>query len=380
VLLKRLHLYHFRNLAEQELEFPPQGVAVVGGNAQGKSNLLEAIYYLETLRSFRGARDEQLVTFGEEVFRLVAILGEGNEGEGGAVELTAAFQRRGRKKKVTLDRVQPPRLGDGLGRLGAVLFSPADVALVSGPPSERRRFLDILLSLNVPGYLLALQRFRHVLDQRNAALREGSPPAALHAWDGVLVSSGAAVTAHRRRWVLRWRDAFAGYYRDVSGRVGATLAYRTDLEPPDAGAGEGEELEAVKAAYAGALAASRERERRMGVTVVGPHRDELVMRLEGEGPGADLRDFGSGGQRRTAALALRLVEADTIRERRGTEPVMLLDDAFAELDEGRSGRILELLDRPGSGQVILTAPREADVRLRRESLPRWGIREGVVLR
>lgn len=372
-VLTHLSLRNFRNLGSQELEFPPEGVALVGENAQGKSNLLEAVYYLETFRSFRGAPDEQVTAFGCPFFRVVGQVSEGGVG-GRGTEVAAAWQRDGRRKRVTVDGAEPERLGDGLGRVGAVLFSPSDVALVSGGPAERRRFLDILLSLNVPGYLRALQRYRQVLAQRNAALRDGASSPAVRAWDGPLAQAGAEVARRRAEWVGVRSGAFRDYYATISGGAGAILGYRSNL------AGAVEVGVGWEERFRTALEEGMERDRRLGSTGTGPHRDELSIRLEGEGRGMDLRDFGSGGQRRTAALALRLVEADTLREARGREPLLLLDDAFAELDEGRSRRILELLDRPGTGQVILTAPREADVRLRRETLPRWGISGGVVVR
>src|SRR5690606_19519518 len=147
--LSSLRLTNFRNFQEQRLSIPADGVAIVGDNGQGKTNLLEAIYYLEIFRSFRGAPDEQLVRFGEEVFRV-----EGRvEGDGDSRTVAAAFDRRQRRKKVTVDGVEATRLGDALGRVGVVIFSPSDVALVAGSPSVRRRFLDILLSLAKPRYL-----------------------------------------------------------------------------------------------------------------------------------------------------------------------------------------------------------------------------------
>lgn len=383
MVLNHLSLKHFRNLGSQDLEFPSEGVAVVGENAQGKTNLLEAIYYLETFRSFRGNRDDQLVQFGEPFFRIAAELSGGADGD--RAEVAAAFQRQGKRKRVTVDGREPERLGDGLGRVGAILFSPADVGLVSEGPAERRRFLDILLSLNRPGYLGSLQRFRQVINQRNAALREGSPASLVRIWDAPLVEAGVAVTVARREWVAGRSEAFSRYYRAVSGRDGATMVHRSSI-PAGEGKGEDEAAadvgleERLREGYLRALDEGMDRDRRMGTTHVGPQRDEVVIRLEGAGPGLDVRDYGSGGQRRTAALALRLVEADTVRDARGSPPLILLDDVFAELDEGRSRRILEFLEGPEAGQVVLTAPRESDVKVKRESLPRWGIRDGMVLR
>jgi DNA replication and repair protein RecF len=370
VRLSELQLRHYRNLAVQELDLPPEGVAIVGENAQGKTNLLEAIYYLETFRSFRGARDDRLVAFDQEVFRVVGSLA-GQDVD--RVDVAAAFQLRGKQKKVTVNGEEPERLGDALGRLAAVIFTPADVGLVSQGPGARRRFLDILLSLNAPGYLTALQSFRQILGQRNAALRNGRAGDTVHIWDQGLAESGAVVLEERRRWVERWSGAFSEYYLRVSGTRVGRMGYRPGVSLESAGGREG-----VVLSYRSALAEAREKETRLGTTVVGPHRDDLMLTVEEESGERDLREYGSGGQQRTAALALRLVEAATIREARKQEPVVLMDDVFAELDPGRSERILDLMEEEETGQVLLTAPKESDVRFRRDTLPRWRIRSGAV--
>lgn len=369
--LSDLQIRHFRNLAEQELHLPAQGVAIVGENAQGKTNLLEAIYYLETFRSFRGSPDPQLVAFEEDLFRLRGRLTDPVDGN--QVEVTAAFQTRGRKKKVTVDGQEPQRLGDGLGRLAAVIFSPADVGLVSDGPGARRRFLDIVLSLNVPGYLQSLQQFRQILTQRNAALKNGQRPESIRAWDEGLVARGARVMAERVRWTEEWQGGFASYFRRVSGTQEGRLGYAPGLSMEGA-----RTPEEIASAYREALRVSRDRELRLGSTVVGPQRDDLTLVVEEGGEERDLRRFGSGGQQRTGALALRLVEAATIRQARGQEPIVLMDDVFAELDPGRSERVLALMEEEETGQVLITVPKEGDIKLRRDSIPRWRIREGVV--
>ncbi|NNF13473.1 MAG: DNA replication/repair protein RecF [Gemmatimonadetes bacterium] len=397
--LSRLVLRHFRNLQNQELELPSEGVALIGDNAQGKSNFLEAIYYLETLRSFRSARDDQLVRFGEDVFRIVGTAesdgsagdGDGDGGaegdgdtaqgdRGGPTEIAAAFQQRGRKKKVTIDGQEAERLTDALGRLSAVIFSPADVELVSGGPSERRRFLDIVLSLNERGYMKSLQDYRKILQRRNAALKAGAPTSSVAAWEPGLVRSGAEVMAARRRWVHAKCAAFGDYYAAVSDEARAVMSYAPDVSIPPGAESEGAASteEAIADAFREALHDSFERERRRGVTVVGPHRDDVRLRLEDGDEGMDLRDYGSGGQRRTAALALKLVEAMTIRQHRSRNPMILLDDVFAELDPGRSERVLELMEHEEIGQVVITAPKDADVRIRRDQLTRWRIADGVI--
>jgi len=368
VRLTSLSLRNFRNLAAQQLEFPPEGVTIIGPNAQGKTNLLEAIYYLETLRSFRGAPDAQLVQFGADHFRVAAEL-EGVP-SGAPTQVAAAFQKAEKRKRVHLDGSPVDRLGDGLGQLAAVVFSPADVALINGGPTERRRHLDVLLSLNHPGYLAAAQRYRQALAQRNAALRSGAPWDAISAWDAGLIGPGAELIAARDEWVTRWSGRFTELYTAVSGGESAGMAYRPQVHL--------EEGETWEDAFTRQLAAGEDRDRRMGNTGTGPHRDELRFTLLADGVAPTVRDFGSGGQRRTAALALRLVEAETIRECRGRDPIVLLDDVFAELDAARCERIQELLDRDWVGQVILTAPKAADVRLRQGALVRWSIERGVV--
>jgi DNA replication and repair protein RecF len=254
-----------------------------------------------------------------------------------------------------------------------VIFSPADVELVSGGPKERRRFLDIVLSLNEPGYLGALQDYRRVLASRNASLKEGHSRSVVIAWDEGLARAGAVVVKARRDWIEAGSPSFDEYYARVSNGARATMTYKSSV--PLGGACTEEEL---REAFRVVLGESMERDRRFGTTSVGPHRDDVRLQVDGERDGLDLRDYGSGGQRRTAALALRLVEARTIRERRRSLPLILLDDVFAELDAGRSERVMELMEAEEVGQVLLTAPRESDVRLRRDTLARWHISSGVI--
>lgn len=370
--LSALRLTNYRNFTELRFELPRSGVAIVGNNGQGKTNLLEAIYYLEIFRSFRGAPDDQLVRFGTEVFRV-----EGRV-ETGEVPITvaAAYDRRQKRKKVSVDGVEPPRIGDALGRLGAVIFSPSDVSIVSGSPAGRRRFLDIVLSLTEPRYLEDLQRYRQILLQRNALLRQGATPMLVTAWNEALIESGSRITAARVRWTRARQAAFTARVGEISGGTQATLELESSpqLEMEE----DAESPGGVAEHFRESLERAMEREVRRGMTLVGPHRDDLRIRAASGGGGewVDLRLFGSGGQQRTAAVALRMVEAETLRERSGSQPVILLDDVFAELDVGRSRRILEWVEREHSPQVILTAPKEGDFELRGGSLPLWRIEQG----
>ena len=362
----------FRNLGEQKISFPPEGVAVIGGNAQGKSNLLEAIYYLETFRSFRGARLEHLITFGEDVFRIAGEVVSENGVGGSTTEVAAAYEASSRRRRVTIDGAEPERIGDAIGRLGAVIFSPGDVGIVNEGPVRRRRFLDVALSLNEKGYLVALQAFRHALAQRNAALRANQVEAVVRAWDEPLARSAATVMGARHQWVSEWRDAFRGYYEEVSGGDSATMTYVPKVVA-DAWDDDGL-YEACRDSLEGRWAVDLRRQN----TSAGPHRDELLFMLSDGENEVEVREFGSGGQRRTVALALRLVEGDVIRRARDSAPVLLLDDAFSELDDARRERVLGLMGQDRFGQVIMTAPKESDLLLGGDGLPRWGIHEGRI--
>lgn len=374
--LGHLTLLNYRNFGKLECEFPRPGVAIIGPNGSGKTNLLEAIYYLEVFRSFRGVPDSQLVRFGDDVFRVEGALSDGCE------TVAAAYDRSRRIKKVEVGKQEVERISDGIGRLGVAVFRLEDIEIIRGGPKSRRRFLDVALSLAAPTYLTALQRYRALLGQRNEALRRGVSRDELSAWSEGLIEAGATITAMRQRWVLEGRDRYARYYEIVSDGDRADLRYSSSIARGAgvrAGPDDPEDRDVWQDRFREALAESADRERRRAMTVVGPHRDDLWFPLEvGETP-RDLRGYGSSGQQRTAALALRLLEADRIQEGLDREPLYLLDDVFAELDDGRSRRLLELFETGRSGQVILTAPKAGDVELRGGDLDRWRIKNGRVL-
>jgi DNA replication and repair protein RecF len=355
LVCQEIRLRQFRNFAELELHFPSAGAAIIGDNGAGKTNLLEAVQYLEMFRSFRGAADDQLVRFGAEAFHVRGRFADLATGR--VMEISAGYEPRSRRKRVVIDGVETERLGDAIGHTGSVIFSPSDVEIVSGGPAERRRFLDIVLSLNSRGYLQALQRYRHVLRQRNAALREGVTSDALLAWNAGLMDSGATVIQARARWVVEHASRFTQLYSAIGGAE-ALLAYDADIST-----GLHAAVDEIRSAFEERLHRVSHRERERGVTLAGPHRDDLSLLLRTADGAVDLRQYGSGGQRRTGAIVLRMVEAETVRAARGFQPMLLLDDVFAELDPGRSRRIIELLGSDGHGQVLLTAPKATDVLL-----------------
>jgi DNA replication and repair protein RecF len=353
----------FRNLASVDAALPPDGVAILGENGHGKTNFLEALYYLEILRSFRGARDSDLVRFGSGGFHLSASLGGSR-----SHDVAAGFDRPTKRKKVTIDGAEPDRLADAIGAFPAVIFSPADVDLIAGSPSERRRFLDVMLSLGSRGYLGALQRYRAALARRNAALRDANgarDPAAIEVWEPTLAQSGAVLTVARQRWTEEHGSSFASLCEAIGERAAGALHYESALRGS---------LPDVQQELANALARKRASDVQRGMTQSGPHRDDLRITLEGR----DMRAFGSAGQQRTAAIVLRLLEASTLREASGAEPVILLDDPFAELDQRRTTRILGLLQHDSRSQIVLAIPRASDIPEDLTRLERWHVRDGEI--
>jgi DNA replication and repair protein RecF len=363
-----LSLRDFRNFERLELEFPVEGLVLVGENGQGKTNLLEAAYYLSLLRSMRGTRDVDVTRFGSAGFFIDAKVCALD-----AHEISVGFERASRRKRVRRDGVVVERISDALGTLPAVMFSPADVELVSGAPNARRRFLDIMLALSSRGYLHALQQYRGALDRRNAALRDALrqgakvTSSAIEVWETQLAEHGAPLVRARRAWVKHVAARFAERCAEIGERGTVTLRYETTVEA---------NAESVELALLEAIGAKRSSDLRYGLTQVGPHRDDIILLIDGK----SLREFGSAGQQRTAAIALRMLEAETLRAARETSPVFLLDDPFAELDTRRATRVLSLLNQFGLGQTILAVPRDTDIPQELTNLARYRVIEGVVSR
>jgi DNA replication and repair protein RecF len=370
-MLSRLVIRDFRNFSHLDVVVPLGGLVIVGENGHGKSNLLEAVAYLSLLRSSRGARDADCIRFGASAFHVRAE----TAGSASYHTIGIGYERSTKRKRASLDGVDQPRLSNALGALPSVSFAPADVSLVAGGPAERRRYLDVVLALTSPTYLAALQQYRAALLRRNAELRlaqrDGARNATQHdarvsVWEPAMARHGAVITNLRSTFARSHADRF----RELSASIGEvqpmTMRYVPSVQPvphpapgdsssnDDAGAVD---AGIVEAALAEALASQRAQEMRRGMTLVGPHRDDLQLLIGGR----ELRTFGSAGQQRSAAIALRLMELATLRESLGHTPLLLLDDPFAELDVKRAARVLSLLEHEHIGQVLLAVPRDEDV-------------------
>jgi len=344
--LSRLRLTNFRNLTRLDLGLSPGVTVYYGPNAQGKTTLLEAVYLLCIARSFRAENEREVVTFqaanaGEQTLvdgtiekngqRLRVIVGyqpthrSGNDANGLAYNV---------RKDIRVNRIKRTA-GELIGQVNAVLFSAADIELVQGPPSGRRRFLDILLSQADNFYLKGLQRYQKIVQQRNQLLRlvrEGRAKAdELTFWNDELVREGAWITWRRYEAMRQLTPACVQHHEDLSGpEENLEVAYRPSVLL-------GGDLSETENNFREALAAVSYRERARPVTAVGPHRDDFNLMIDD----ADMGIFASRGQARTLALTLRLAEAEFLSSARGEGPVVLFDDAFSEMDSSRRHRLLE---------------------------------------
>jgi DNA replication and repair protein RecF len=355
VHLARLRLRNFRNFTRLEAGFAPGFHLFLGENAQGKTNLLEAIYLLATLRSFRGAGNPQMVQHGEKGYFIGGkVLGQGEH------ELKIYWSAQ--ERRVSLDGAPVKRISQALGVLRAVVFCSEDLQLVKGPANRRRRFMDLLLAQTNPNYLPVLQRYALALRSRNALLKGGTvDPVALDGFTQELAGLGEQLIRWRRLLIPQILPlARTAYGRIARDREELRLEY----------------MPSVKRDFAVELAQTRSREQIHRATLVGPHRDDLEFLLN------DRRasQYASEGQRRSLVIALKMTQAEFLTATHGVPPVLLIDDVMGELDLGRRSGFLPLLQRArhGRSQVFMTAteanwPAELNLELKQ-----WRVESGTL--
>ncbi len=335
--LVSLELRNYRNYAHLELEPGPRLNVFLGANGQGKTNLLESVALLALSRSPRARRDADLVGSLFPEARVTACVEAG--GRRAEVRLSIRVEGAHTHRRIEVDG-QPRRSVDLPGLFRVTLFWPDDMDLVKAGPEHRRRLLDQMLVQVSPGYARLLHRYVRVLEQRNSLLKQVAAGAqslsALEVWDLELARLGEQLATARRQAVTALRGPSSSHHAAISGGETLELEY---LGPPD---------DLLRA-----LETSRLDDLRRGATGVGPHRDDVLVRLEGR----EARGFASQGQQRTAVVSLKLAEADVVAELTGERPVLLLDDVLSELDARRRTALLERLGEPG--QVIITSV-EAD--------------------
>jgi DNA replication and repair protein RecF len=340
--LKTLHLRQFRNYKDQQIDFSAPKTILVGNNAQGKSNVLEAVELLATLKSHRGGRDRDFVREGASEGKISATLDRTN----GLSELALTLRIQGRRT-VALNQESLRRQLDFLGVLNAVQFSSLDLDLVRGAPERRRNWLDSILTQLEPIYAHILQQYNQVLRQRNALLKalknqdsdaldriSANQDSELALWDAQLATVGSRVTRRRSRVLQRLAPLATAWHASISGKTEVlelTYAPNIPLEYDDAAS--------VQQSFLDKIQQRRVAEQHIGTTIVGPHRDDVDFAINQ----TPARAYGSQGQQRTLVLALKLAELKLIEEVVGEPPLLLLDDVLAELDLLRQNQLLDAI-------------------------------------
>ncbi|MFO1487341.1 MAG: DNA replication/repair protein RecF [Verrucomicrobiota bacterium] len=353
--LAHMRLRDFRNYARMDADFSPGFHVLLGDNAQGKTNILEAIYLMATLRSFRGIGGAQMIRHGQKGY----FAGGKIEAQGGH-EVKMYWSPT--ERSLALDGRPVKKLGEFLGTLRAVVFCTEDLLLVKGTARIRRRFIDLLLSQTHGAYLPLLQRYAQALRLRNALLKRPAPDeSALESFTQELIVTGEQIIRLRRELIPKISPLARLAYRRIShGAEELRIEY----------------LPSVKNDFAVELAQTRPRERTYRATLVGPHRDDLQL-LQNEQSAAQ---FGSEGQKRTLAIALKMAQAEYLTGLHGTPPVLLIDDVMGELDVKRRSGFIPLLERShhAQGQVFMTCTEENWPRELGRDLQRWKVTSGAL--
>ena len=374
--LNQIILRNFRNYVDCEIDFPNRVNLIIGGNAQGKTSLLEAIYFLSTAKSHRAYPNDELIRHNESWFYLKGIVAS-NSGNDGAnpteMTLEVSNQLQGQKRFKLNGDIQP-RLSQWMGQFKVVFFSPESLALVKGAPADRRRFIDLLICQIDSAYLKQLQDYQLVLKQRNELLKQIRGKQAdseqLEAWDGLLVDHGLYIIKTRSQ-VLKQLQVYAQEkHAELTGdherleikyqpSPGFDESLISDQQSSLEGACNGSE---ALVQFGKALDASRRIDILHGTTSVGPHRDNFSLLLETQKQGGTLREdarpYASQGQQRTIALTLKLSELEVIRHTTGKTPIVLLDDVVSELDDRRRAFLLDLLGRLNAQTFITSTQQE----------------------
>ena len=355
--LAHLRLRDFRNYARLDLDLSPGFHLLIGNNAQGKTNVLEAVYLMATLRSFRGAGGAQMIRHGQKGYFVGGQVVSQGEHE---IKMYWSSQER----KLSLDGRPIRKLVDYLGVLRAVVFCTEDLQLVKGAASRRRRFLDLLLSQTHPTYLPLLQRYTRTLRSRNALLKQRPvDPAALESFTRELVAAGNPLIQYRHELMPRFSPlARLAYRRIAADEEDLRLEYQPS----------------VARDFAVELAQSRAREQALRATVVGPHRDDFRLLLDDR----SAAQFASEGQKRSIVIALKMAQAEYLTGLHGTAPVLLIDDIMGELDARRRSGLFPLLRRAhrARSQVFMTVTKEEWPEELGHDLNRWEVSAGAVCR
>lgn len=344
--IRDIHVRKFRNHTQTDAVFGHGVNALLGKNGEGKTNLLEAISYLCLTKSFFGSTDGIVLQIGEDRFEVSGEL----EGDAGVrYHVAVTYEHAEREKKFYINRIKVEKFSDVVGQFPVVVLSPESGGITAGGPADRRRFLDFVISQASKVYLEDLLEYRRVLRQRNKVLFDNKASRTditdlLEPWNQELVDRGARITHRRQLFLEEFRPLVTESYGSIAGRVEEPMM---TYEPSVNGNGSATEEE-IKEAFAKELARKANEEKRFGITLVGPHRDELALEINN----LRVRAHASQGQHKTLLVALKVAEYLYVQSKRNERPVLLLDDIFTELDKHRAERLLALT---GSvGQAFIT--------------------------
>ena len=331
MILNSLSILNYKNIAEASLSFSDKVNCFLGNNGMGKTNLLDAIYYLSTCKSALSASDSTTIRFGED-----AMLLQGNYTRLGKKEVVACAIQAGRKK-MKRNGKEYKRLSEHIGLLPLVLVSPQDWDMIVGGSESRRRLIDRIIAQANHEYLDALIRYNRALEQRNSMLKQGySDPLLYESVDAYIVDAANEIYEGRRRWIDQFTPVFMQFYNAIGGNnETVSLDYRSELNDAPA-----EKI----------LAANFERDRALGFTSGGVHRDDIELMLGN----ALMRKTGSQGQCKTYTIALRLAQFDFLRSQSSVTPLLLLDDIFDKLDSERVANIMRIVSSPTFGQIFIS--------------------------
>ncbi len=334
MFVNRLYLKNYRNISEVDLNFSSSLNLLVGSNAQGKTNILESIYLLGTGSSHRINRNQDLIRWGKDYFYIKSSIKKRSR------DMTISYGFNGSKKDIKVDNNPIQRISDLMGYVNVVMFSPEDLQMVKGSPSFRRQFLNMEISQVNPYYYHNLQKYNQVLQQRNLLLKEiwanKSKKELLFIWNQQLVDLGSRLLKKRLEVIEKLDILGRLIHRKITnGQENLVIGYESSLGDIS----NEMKIEEIQDIFERRLQEEQGQEIRRGVTLVGPQRDDLDLRVND----INIRKFGSQGQQRTTALALKIAELEFMKSEMGEYPILLLDDVFSELDISRKKHLLEVI-------------------------------------
>ena len=367
--IEKLLLKNYRNIDDTYLNLDPNLNIFIGNNGQGKTNLLEAVYLMATTESHRTNRDNELIQWDKEsaLVQLKLIKSDYN--------LTISYKIEGRNKQIKINKNPLEKISDLVGNLNVILFSPEDLKIVKGSPSNRRKFLDLEISQVNPYYYHLLKEYDHILRQRNNLLKKMYNKSKrdidlLEVWDDKLAENGAKIIDKRLKVLNKLKIlARLAQRKLTSGQENLNIKYDCTLNID-----KNNDKNEINKIFLNKLKRDREDEFERGYTLSGPHRDDLILKINK----MNVRKYGSQGQQRTVALALKLAELEFMKSESGEYPVLLLDDVFSELDKNRRNTLLSIINDKIQTLITTTDSEDIETLIENKKGNIFAVKDGVI--